>query len=181
MSNEVDFFIDGADYYESLAHSIEMAREEVFICGWWVSPEFHLIRPCEGKNLDYRLDNLLARVAKKGVKIYIIVYFESSFLTNDSGYTIEALQGMHEKNIKVIRHPQIILPTYWSHHEKLVVIDQELAYMGGLDLCYGRYDTPTHLIDDNDPTYYPGIEYNNCRINDFVDVRNYRKENVTRN
>ena len=64
---------------------------------------------------------------------------------------------MHEKNIKVIRHPQIILPTFWSHHEKLVVVDQELAYMGGLDLCYGRYDTSTHLIDDNDPLYHPGI------------------------
>ena len=37
-ANEVDFFIDGADYYENVAYSIEMAKEEVFICGWWVSP-----------------------------------------------------------------------------------------------------------------------------------------------
>lgn len=28
----------------------------------------------------------------------------------------------------------------WSHHEKIVVIDQKIAYIGGLDLCYGRYD-----------------------------------------
>ena len=47
--------------------------------------------------------------------------------------------------------------------------------MGGLDICYGRYDTCDHLIDDNDPSFHPGIEYNNCRINDFVNVRNYRK------
>ena len=38
VHNEVGFFIDGADYYESLAYAIEGAREEVFICGWWVSP-----------------------------------------------------------------------------------------------------------------------------------------------
>ena len=89
--------------------------------------------------------------------MYIVVYYESSFLTNDSGHTIEALQSLHEKNIKVLRHPQIILPTYWSHHEKIVMIDQEVAYMGGLDLCYGRWDTSSHLIDDNSSITYPGI------------------------
>lgn len=115
------------------------------MCGWWISPEFSLIRPCEGKNKDYRLDNLLARTAQKGVKIYIVVYYESSFLTNDSAYTIEALQALHT-NIKVLRHPQIVLPTYWSHHEKLVVIDQSFAFLGGLDICYGRYDDPSHHI-----------------------------------
>lgn len=36
--NEVDFFVDGADYFENVALSIEQAQEEVFICGWWVSP-----------------------------------------------------------------------------------------------------------------------------------------------
>lgn len=32
----------------------------------------------------------------------------------------------------------------WSHHEKLVVIDQSIAYMGGIDLCYGRWDRQDH-------------------------------------
>jgi phospholipase D1/2 len=85
------------------------------------------------------LDKLLARKAKSGVKVYIIVYFESTFLTNDSLHTMEALESL-SPNIRVLRHPQIILPTYWSHHEKLVVIDQEKALTGGLDICYGRYD-----------------------------------------
>ena len=30
---------------------------------------------------------------------------------------------------------------FWSHHEKLVLIDNEIAFMGGLDLCFGRWDT----------------------------------------
>ena len=48
---------------------------------------------------------------------------------------------MH-KNIKVLRHPNVAVPIIWSHHEKLCVIDQEIGFMGGLDICYGRWDTP---------------------------------------
>ncbi len=64
-----------------------------------------------------------------------------------------------------------MLPTFWSHHEKAVIVDQNEVLMGGLDLCYGRYDTNQHLITHNDCNWYPGIEYNNIRTNDFTNVR----------
>jgi phospholipase D1/2 len=45
---------------------------------------------------------------------------------------------------KVIRHPDhypggggVFL---WSHHEKTVIIDQKIAFVGGIDLCFGRWD-----------------------------------------
>lgn len=46
----------------------------------------------------------------------------------------------------MLRHPDGI--TLWSHHEKCVVIDQRVAFLGGIDLCYGRWDTPTHRLTD---------------------------------
>jgi phospholipase D1/2 len=33
---------------------------------------------------------------------------------------------------------------YWAHHEKLCLIDGHTTFMGGLDLCYGRWDTHQH-------------------------------------
>ncbi len=45
------------------------------------------------------------------------------------------------KNFKVLRHPGLIIPQLWSHHEKSVIIDENIAFMGGLDICYGRWDT----------------------------------------
>lgn len=39
-----------------------------------------------------------------------------------------------------------------SQHEKMCVIDETIAFMGGLDMCFGRWDTPQHiLVDDADP------------------------------
>ena len=36
----------------------------------------------------------------------------------------------------------------WAHHEKIVVIDQSIAFVGGIDLCYGRWDNKKHQLTD---------------------------------
>ena len=51
-------------------------------------------------------------------------------------------------NIKLIRHPKNVGTelTLWSHHEKFVIVDQTVAFMGGIDLCYGRWDDDHHRL-----------------------------------
>lgn len=135
----------------------------------------------EGASTEkYRLDNLLKRVAERNVKIYIVVFFSPSVIPNDSDHTKRTLARLHP-NITVERHPHEFLPKLWSHHEKAVIIDQKIAFMGGLDLCYGRYDSNDHPINKNDKTMYPGIDYNNVRIKDFIEVSNYKAEMQERN
>jgi phospholipase D1/2 len=58
---------------------------------------------------------------------------------------------------------------YWAHHEKLCLVDGEIAFMGGLDLCYGRWDTNQHPIADAHPgdldrIVFPGQDFNNARM-----------------
>ena len=100
----------------------------------------------------------------------MIVFHEPSFFPLDSEHTQQKLQGLHP-NIKLERHPFDIIPSGWSHHEKCVIIDQTVALMGGLDLCYGRYDSQGHPIASNSTAMYPGIDYNNARIKDFANMR----------
>ena len=40
----------------------------------------------------------------------------------------------------------------WAHHEKIVVIDQTLAFVGGIDLAFGRWDNECHEISDSHPS-----------------------------
>lgn len=51
---------------------------------------------------------------------------------------------------QVIRHPDHVPSTslLWAHHEKSVVIDQSLAFLGGIDLAYGRWDDSQHRLTD---------------------------------
>ncbi|VDM16136.1 unnamed protein product [Hydatigera taeniaeformis] len=142
--------IDGASYMDAVANGIERAQHEIFITDWWLSPEVFLKRPDGGDK--WRLDFLLKRKAEEGVRICILIYREvPQALTINSKHTSSWLSSLHP-NIHVIRHPDHIrdMVLLWSHHEKLVVIDQSIAYMGGIDLCYGRWDRQDHPLIDLD-------------------------------
>ncbi|KAL9008027.1 MAG: hypothetical protein Q9173_006808 [Seirophora scorigena] len=90
---------------------------------------------------------------------------------------IDALKAVYGMNEDVI--------LYWAHHEKLCVVDGKTAFMGGLDLCYGRWDLNQHPIADCHPlnlddTVFPGQEYNNARILDFQDVSHWQNNELDR-
>lgn len=50
------------------------------------------------------------------------------------------------RNIKVLRHPERSTTGvyFWSAHEKLIVVDQSVAFVGGIDLCLGRWEDDSH-------------------------------------
>ncbi|GJE88360.1 phospholipase D1 [Phanerochaete sordida] len=167
------WLVDGRDYFWNLSRAILLAKESIYIHDWWLSPELQLRRPRLDK---YRLDNLLERKAKEGVKIYVILYQEVSSRTTptDSNYAKQRLSSLHP-NIMVQRSPSHFQTGtfYWAHHEKLCVIDQAIAFMGGLDACFGRWDTPQHVLVDDPETGDPadhiwtGKDYSNPRVTDF--------------
>ena len=193
INNFAQWFIDGRDYFNDLYEKLMDAKKSIFITDWWMSPEVWLKRPVIEtdytsffkKNNMTRLMDVLEHKAKEGVKIYILLYYECSIAIKlNSKHTMDTLEKLH-KNIVVTRHPTDKLDLLWSHHEKLVIIDQVIGYVGGLDLCWGRYDTSEHPIyeapNSEKKYYYPFIDYSNARICDFVNVENYLVESVPRN
>ena len=58
-------------------------------------------------------------------------------MPNASAYTQKILSY---KNVKISRHPKGLKINFWSHHEKMVIIDNKYLFMGGLDICFGRYE-----------------------------------------
>ncbi|KAF7724121.1 Phospholipase D1 [Apophysomyces ossiformis] len=175
---KVKWFVDAEDHFNAVAEAILSAKSDIYIADWWLSPELYLRRPPE-KNQAFRLDRLLQRKAQEGVMIYIVVYKEMAVaLTIDSAHTKRWLQSLHP-NIVVQRHPDHrsidnnVL--FWSHHEKMVVVDNRLAFIGGLDLCWGRYDTHAHSLSDypaagHEYEVFPGQDYSNPRVKDFLNV-----------
>ncbi|KAI8048754.1 uncharacterized protein B0P05DRAFT_500311 [Gilbertella persicaria] len=175
----VKYFVDGHDYCWAVSEAIEGAKEVIFIEDWWLSPELYLRRPPK-RYPEYRIDALLKRKAEEGVMIYIVVYKEVELaLTLDSAHTKKRLQEMHE-NIVVQRHPDHAVggTFFWSHHEKFVVVDNRIAFLGGIDLCYGRWDTHGHRLADfntSDPSLeiFPGQDYSDARLRDFENVKEW--------
>ncbi|XP_065367107.1 phospholipase D2 isoform X2 [Calliphora vicina] len=143
------WFVDGSSYMSAVADALEAAKEEIYITDWWLSPEIYMKRPAiDG---DYwRLDKILLRKAKEGVKVFVLLFKEVEMaLGINSYYSKQRLVNLHE-NIKVMRHPDHakVGVFFWAHHEKIVVVDQTYAFLGGVDLCYGRWDDYRHRLTD---------------------------------
>ena len=169
------WFVDSAGYYEELYDCLVRAKKELFITDWWLSPEINLKGPVQDGESEYRLDKVLSKIANAGVKVYIILYHEVRLVMyNNSEYTKKTLESL-SPNITVLKHPSE--PFFsWSHHEKLVVIDQTVGFVGGIDLCFGRLDSSNHplcdpaFVDGKGHTYF-GKEYSNPRLVDFRNVK----------
>ncbi|XP_074154293.1 phospholipase D1 isoform X2 [Sminthopsis crassicaudata] len=143
------WYVNAKGYFEDIANAMEEAKEEIFITDWWLSPEIFLKRPVVEGN-RWRLDYILKRKAQQGVRIFVMLYKEVELaLGINSEYSKRTLMRLHP-NIKVMRHPDHVSSTVylWAHHEKLVIIDQSVAFIGGIDLAYGRWDDNEHRLTD---------------------------------
>ncbi|GFY00713.1 phospholipase D1 [Trichonephila clavipes] len=99
--------------------------------------------------IEHIWDGELGIPRRAGVRIYVLLYKELEVaLGINSHHSEKQLRRMH-KNIKVIRHPEVSKGVFlWAHHEKIVCVDQSYAFVGGLDLCYGRWDDYQHKLSD---------------------------------
>jgi phospholipase D1/2 len=158
--SRVRWFVDGQDYMSAVADAIEAAKKEILITDWQMNPYIFLKRPDSGvDSLDWRLDRMLLRKADEGVRVYILLYWETKIALDLGSDHTQSLLTEHP-NIVVYRHPNystmIKNPRTmlrWSHHEKLVIVDRSIAFVGGIDLCFGRWDTHNHELMDNYPVH----------------------------
>lgn len=178
------WLVDARDYMWNVSRAISMARDVIYIHDWWLSPELYLRRP-PAISQKWRLDRLLQRKAQEGVKIFVIMYRNiNSAIPIDSEYSKLSLLDLHP-NVFVQRSPHQIKKNqfFWAHHEKICIVDHTVAFCGGVDLCFGRWDTPKHVLNDDKLTgfeldndlpkdsehcqMWPGKDYSNPRVHDF--------------
>ncbi|KAL5436988.1 hypothetical protein PMIN07_006798 [Paraphaeosphaeria minitans] len=180
------WLVDGRDYMWNVSRAISMAKDVIYIHDWWLSPELYMRRP-PAISQKWRLDRLLQRKAQEGVKVFVIMYRNiNTAIPIDSEYSKYSLLDLHP-NIFVQRSPNQIRQNtfFWAHHEKICVVDHTIAFCGGVDLCFGRWDTPQHVVTDDKLTgfelddnpkdadhcqLWPGKDYSNPRVQDFFEL-----------
>ena len=143
--------VDGEQYYGALAHSIARARRTVVIVGWDLDSRVRLGPGAgsPGETLVPPLRDFLPEVADANpdLNIYILNWdFPFLFANVRDPKLVRGQDPFH--------HPRVHFrfdsnhPPGGSEHEKIVVIDDGLAFAGGMDLAGGRWDTPEHRADD---------------------------------
>ncbi|XP_007017919.2 PREDICTED: phospholipase D delta [Theobroma cacao] len=184
--------------WEDICHAILEAHHLVYIVGWSIFHEVKLVREPtrplpSGGNLS--LGDLLKYKSQEGVRVLLLVWDDktshSKFFINTSG----VMQTHDEETRKFFKHSSVscvlspryassklsifkqqVVGTLFTHHQKCVIVDSQAcgnnrkitAFIGGLDLCDGRYDTPEHRLfqdlntvfrdDYHNPTFSAGTK-----------------------
>lgn len=141
--NLLAHFTTGKEYFEDFVKECRRADEEICILGWQVNWDALL---AEGT----RLYDVLRGAAARGVYVYVMPWCHSNPVqTYDYQTEIVLNRINNELGLSGDRRRVYVLRVnsranvnvrYFSHHQKQVIIDRKIAYVGGMDLCYGRYD-----------------------------------------
>jgi phosphatidylserine/phosphatidylglycerophosphate/cardiolipin synthase-like enzyme len=154
--------IDACNYYARLEQALRRARRSVLIIGWDFDGRIQL---CPDRDDCPALGDFLRQLveARPGLEVRILVW--SAAVVHAAGETLPLLMGAPWQD-----HPRISLrldqhhPLYASHHQKLVAIDDAIAFVGGMDLTVERWDTCDHSEDDRLRRGPDGAAY--CPIHD---------------
>lgn len=144
--NKVEFYVTGEEYFAAVAAAIEGAQESIYITGWQVNFDVELVK---GKTLFEFLAKAID--GNPNLRIYVMPWM-SPKVGVDTG-DFETMLAIFQLNAglpppaRAFAMPAIAqsdmpagLGIGFSHHQKLVVIDNRRAFVGGIDLAYGRRD-----------------------------------------
>lgn len=142
--NTLDVLVDGSEALPAMAEELSRAQSYVHLVGWFFSPELQLSREEE----PVILRNLLAELAER-VEVRLLCWkgapvplFKPS--RREVGQMLDALT----RHTKIQARADSCTGFMHCHHEKAIVIDGRVAFVGGIDLTVDGgdpYDTPTHL------------------------------------
>lgn len=143
--------VDAADYFATLRQAMLAARSTIYIVGWDVDSRTRLVGPSGTVEDDLPLElgpflcELVQRRPQLSVKILLWDY--SVFFANEREFMPAVALGWRTpKQVDLCLDDSVPLGS--SHHQKIVIIDEALAFTGGLDLTIRRWDSSDHRVEN---------------------------------
>ncbi|XP_059443741.1 phospholipase D beta 1-like [Corylus avellana] len=160
------------DCWHDIFEAISQARRLIYIVGWSVYHNVRLIRDGNAAT-NCMLGDLLKTKSQEGVRVLLLVWDDPTSKSILGYKTDGIMQTNDEETRRFFKHSsvQVLLcprsagkghswakkqevGTIYTHHQKTVIVDADaghykrkiVAFVGGLDLCMGRYDTPKHHL-----------------------------------
>ena len=188
---------DGSPYeatraWRDLYDCIRNAQKFIYITGWSVFTEIQLLRGNEDPDGFSNVGELLKAKAEEGVRVLLMVWNERLSTEGMAG-----MMGTHDEETRAFFEGTAVdcvlvsraktdgvladsfVGTCYTHHQKTVICDaafeeddslrRVVAFIGGLDITDGRYDTPEFHLFKTINTVHQGDFYQNCVVGATVD------------
>lgn len=150
MASRLAFLIDAQAYYAALLEAFEGARQSIWVLGWAFDPRTRLAPDGhEGPNDPDEIGQVLVRLAKANPALDVRILIWKSTLSLNGSHTIlehRARRAFQGTPIQYREDGEV--PFGACHHQKVVIVDGEIAFCGGADIAVNRWDTLEHQDDD---------------------------------
>ncbi|KAK4411338.1 Phospholipase D beta 1 [Sesamum angolense] len=175
--------------WRDIFDAIRRARRLIYITGWSVWHKVRLVRD-DNSISEYTLGEVLKSKSQEGVRVLLLIWDDPTS-RSILGYKTDGVMQTHDEetrrffknsSVQVLLCPRVAgkrhswvkqreVEVIYTHHQKTVIVDADagnnrrkiIAFLGGLDMCDGRYDSPRHSLfatlqtfhsdDYHNPTY----------------------------
>ena len=148
--------VDAGPYFDHLQSALLQARRSIIIVGWDFDASIKLRPESDPRTLGQALRDCVE--ANETLEIRVLVW--SIGVVHGPGAPFPLLFGAEWHN-----HPRIHVkldtehPLYAAHHQKIVAIDDKIAFAGGIDLTIERWDTEEHRAEHPSRVNPDGTSY----------------------
>ena len=148
--NRVTPLVDGECFFAALAEALAQAQAYVYGVGWCLTPQIPLKRHNLQEMVQTRLLTLLSDTARR-VPVRILLWSGAPVLFQPTTRGTEAVQQALADQASGDIQCRLDHSAHFSHchHQKAIVIDGRIAFVGGMDLTTfqgDRWDTPRHPL-----------------------------------
>lgn len=150
QANRFAVLMENEAYFDALAAALKKARRSVTVLGWQFDPRTRLDAETRPDDRQAEIGHLLRLMIKENpdLDVRLLIWRSPLLIAASQGFFPQRAQRWFRKRIADFRLDRPG-PLGACHHQKVVVIDDRLAFCGGGDISVDRWDSPLHL--DGDP------------------------------
>jgi phospholipase D1/2 len=143
--------IDGQDFYRAVYQAMTSARRSIVMAGWQFDTSVELLRGEEAERAGGPVGFLELLCAlcdeRPELEVHLLAWEASAAFTFERE-PLQKLRFHWRGHRRVHFRMDNCHPTGGSQHQKIVAIDRSIVFVGGMDVCTGRWDDRAHLAED---------------------------------
>jgi phospholipase D1/2 len=171
QARETGLLIDACDYYRAFFQAARQARRYLLLAGWQFDSEVKLLRGAEASSTkgDVRFLSFLENLCESTpeLAIYLLAWDFSAVFSLEREWFQNLIFDWTTNERLHFRFDSIHAPGA-THHQKFVIVDGQIAFAGGMDICSNRWDDRYHLSQNPQRTDVEGSIYG-C----YHDIQSY--------
>lgn len=136
-------------YFDALSHAFHQAQKSILILGWQFDPRTRLEPESPHRGRQRQVGKILRQLVKQrpDLEVRVLIWRSPLLIAASQGFYPHRAQKWFRKRYVHFRLDMAkILGA--CHHQKVIVIDDRLAFCGGGDIATDRWDSDLHLDED---------------------------------